>query len=105
MVKGSRDFIKDLLNKLHLASNLENHLKYVLYSVHDINILSLLKLLEQEIKTMPPYLADFQIKLFKNRENSLFVSISYNEKVIQICNTAYCSYEEFISFLQSILKN
>jgi hypothetical protein len=98
----TEDLVKEISERLLTASSKEPKLKYILYSLHDINILSLLKILDYKPANLPVYLANLRLELFKEPLSDMFlVKVSYNNKVIKVCDSTYCKIRDF----QNLLSN
>ncbi|MDO8953595.1 MAG: histidine phosphatase family protein [Gammaproteobacteria bacterium] len=80
------------------ASHTKTHLKYVVYSAHDVTILSTLSALGAPLDNQVPYASDLKLELIENDAQQDFVVISLNGKPITIptCASNQCPLSQFI---------
>jgi acid phosphatase len=79
------------------ASQSNTHLKYVLFSAHDITILGLMSDLYTPLSGQVPYVADLKFMLFKTPSDHYQVKVTYNGSPVSIpgCDHNACSLEQF----------
>ena len=94
---GSQELLRTIVKYLHDAINKGTSLKYVLFSAHEVTIMSLLTALRSPIDFVPPYASDLKILLLKGDEDNYRVGLSLNGENIQIpqCAKNGCTLDAF----------
>ncbi len=95
--------IKDAQN--NRVNHSKSSLKYILYVSHDTILMSLLNLMNYELKKVPPFGANVRFELFEDVvTKEFFVRASYKGKNIELCSSEYCSFSEFSSLMLDKIK-
>ena len=74
----------DILNQMIKRINGESQIRFIYWSAHDVNVISLLGYLGYKDTTWPPFGSYIQVELLKNRVSGNFgVCFRYNGKIIE----------------------
>lgn len=97
-----RSLLTSIVGYLQKAGLQEDPLKYVLFSDHDITIESIMTILQNPLKELPPYVANLNFMLFKTDAKNYLVKISYNGKpiIIPSCGTKICTLQQFVKLAE-----
>lgn len=82
------------------ASLQKTALKYVLFSAHDVTLLSTLSALGAPLSVQVPYASDLRLELLENDTQQYFVKVTYNGKPVNLpnCqNSDTCTLSEFVA--------
>jgi hypothetical protein len=103
----SLDLIKEVEksfeNKTHNASGSTN-LKYMLLTMHDMNLSPLLLFLNYPIAHKPSYNANLRFELLKS-DNNFYVRTTFDQKIVRVCKRDLCSFDEFKNVIQKSIKS
>ena len=95
--------LQEISNYLkNAAKNSEEHpdpLKYVLFSAHDITLLSVMSAMGVPLNEMPPYSSDLNICLTSQGNNNYYVTATYNDKplIFPCSGSTICTLDQFAS--------
>ena len=93
----TRVFMTELVKNIQEAINGKQEYKYILYSAHDITIVSVMSALGVPLNKKPRYASNLTFELFKN-ESGYYINLSFNGKEVQlpgVDKNKHCSIPEF----------
>lgn len=78
------------------ASKKKTPLKYVLFSAHDVSIMSVMNMLKSPLSDSPPYASDLNFSLYEE-DGKYFVRVKLNDRPVKVpgCQDTRCTLKEF----------
>lgn len=105
-VDAGSELAQTIKREIHLATEQNRPLKYLLFVAHDSTITAQLKILTQTIDNIPPYASDLNYALFDMGAANYEVRITYNQKPLFIkqCGGTACTLRDFVNLLDDQLS-
>jgi len=101
---NARDSMEEVAGFLENKSNNKIKYKYILLTLHDINITAALKFLGHNITKRPKYNANIRFELLKLGDES-FIRTKFDQKTIKVCQQELCSFDEFKQLIANNIVN
>jgi len=101
---SAKDSVEEIVGFFDDKIANKTKLKYILLTLHDINITAMLNFLTSKFTEKPKYNANIRFDLFQcASDGKFYVTVKYNKKTINLCDKGViCSFDEF---KQLIAKN
>ena len=95
-------FLRTVSDYLTQATQKKTSLKYVLFSGHDMSIMSVMNILKSPLDEIPDYASHLNFLLLEE-DNAYFVKINYNNKSVYIpaCGGNICTLPQFTALANS----
>jgi hypothetical protein len=101
---GSRELLSSIAQYLENSTQAQTKLKYVLFSAHDITLMSLMSAFQNPLSTIPPYASEIRLLLFRRQQpDSYILMITFNGAKVKIpfCKEENCTLKEFMRFVEN----
>jgi len=99
----SLDLIKEIESFFESKINNTTNFKYVLLTMHDMNIVPLLLFLNYPITQKPRYNADVRFELLK-ANGKFYVRTTFDQEVVRVCKRGVCGFDEFKNVIQESIQ-
>ncbi len=94
--------LKAIIDYIQKAAKQPSPLKYVLFSAHDADQVSLLSAMGAPLDEAPRYASDINFSLFQDEKNQYYVKVSFNGQPVSIpsCGGSQCSLAKFAQIVR-----